>query len=1319
MAFREGPFAGAASTPLPSDPQNPSSTTSKLSCSNTVIPHSAYAHASTLHPYLPHLVIPLLLSTPAVTDPLNTKDKDATHHILPVEVISEMLKVQWLENWVQALGVDLSSAVSKTATKTPDGAEKGEDDEDEEYAEDEAKKKEEEDELANVLGGKKAVDSLLRAWKLIKHVCEHTNLRRALAELKYPILHQMLWYNLDVFEDQRGGLDYPWKVRLALAREEDMEDMKVYEKLELQVKDWEVKVKEAKKRIQAEVRKKFNEEREKKEALLKEEEAALDGDETKDPENTVDATGKVDKPKQSPLEAAKAAAALDALYTAALHNDPTHQDYMKALGRLKSHHDIRISRLKARRASLEGNVRQAFNDKFKNPTPESTDNSTAGTYPTKVSPKRPSEIPATLPPDRKSPTVPALSRLLSALQPPPDFHPLRHRLLRQLQNLLNRTFPSSSKLTVHLFGSSANGLGGPSSDVDVTIRIPPGFDPSTHPASNVPFLSMLLRNEGMKDVVAITGAKVPLCKFTDPTTNLKCDLSVGNMLGVHNSRLLQTYCSIHPVSRPLILLVKSWAKERDLNDAGAGTVSSYAWSLMVINFLQRKGMLPALQQVGGKKGVEWVWIKDTSRVASRRGVGASEEWRMAKKMFYAKTPMRRILEERDGSGGLKVDFEGLVKWDTWFEANLGHPEVAEYVDQAQKEWKERCVQREDVDEEDVLLEWVTELFYEFAVYFGFEHAYVPNSVISVREGAVLNNIPQPLERGRFPPLVLVVEDPFQLDRNTTSMVLTPSILIAEFRRVASLLSSSTLEPLQAFNACFEKATREESNAKMERRVKAELLGKLGARMLANMDDGEGGGWGVLWRFLMSEEEEGVQLEARGKGRRRERGGRRERKEGREKGGGDAKVERAPAGSRGEGGGSRSGFVNERVRLEGGKQGGGPEQVRQRLKQSPTTPPPPADFPTLQPQPPRFTTKNQPPRSSPHTPNKLSSAPQSHSANSARGGRGGGRNHGNQQQRQATLQQESSNMSAPPSRPESANHATTWPPRGRGGGRRGGAPTTNNENSKAMSANGGHTNSDASRPPTTSSTNAKQSTNRTNFVQAISSSSSSSSLSFASSSTPSPATLKQSNNRSKNSMQSTFLLLSTGTTSRPNTAPGQGAANNEGTGADHQLAEKPKKKEWRPPRRQGDDKKGLGSGSVVLSRGNVELLDTCSPDESVMWNNGKFITKSEDIARELSAELVNGVWQGKAELEDVIEAARALGFVLVKKPSPIFLDILQVQDGQFSQFVPNTAPGQGAANNEGTGADHQLAEKPKKKKWRPPKRQGGDKKGEGEVKGGNL
>lgn len=82
--------------------------------------------------------------------------------------------------------------------------------------------------------------------------------------------------------------------------------------------------------------------------------------------------------------------------------------------------------------------------------------------------------------------------------------------------------------------------------------------------------------------------------------NIQCDINVNNSLAIENTRLVKVYVDIDERVRPLAMIIKYWAKSRLLNDAaGGGTLTSYTWILMVINFLQTRDppILPSLQQL--------------------------------------------------------------------------------------------------------------------------------------------------------------------------------------------------------------------------------------------------------------------------------------------------------------------------------------------------------------------------------------------------------------------------------------------------------------------------------------------------------------------------------------------------------------------------------------------------------------------------------------------------------------------------------------------------------------------------------------------------
>lgn len=82
-------------------------------------------------------------------------------------------------------------------------------------------------------------------------------------------------------------------------------------------------------------------------------------------------------------------------------------------------------------------------------------------------------------------------------------------------------------------------------------------------------------------------------------SGVSCDICIGNSLGVRNTLLLSTYAAVDERVPQLVRVVKYWAKRREINNTYYGTLSSYAYTLMVIFFMQtrREPLLPVLQQL--------------------------------------------------------------------------------------------------------------------------------------------------------------------------------------------------------------------------------------------------------------------------------------------------------------------------------------------------------------------------------------------------------------------------------------------------------------------------------------------------------------------------------------------------------------------------------------------------------------------------------------------------------------------------------------------------------------------------------------------------
>uniref|UniRef100_A0A914YGF4 PAP-associated domain-containing protein n=1 Tax=Panagrolaimus superbus TaxID=310955 RepID=A0A914YGF4_9BILA len=100
-------------------------------------------------------------------------------------------------------------------------------------------------------------------------------------------------------------------------------------------------------------------------------------------------------------------------------------------------------------------------------------------------------------------------------------------------------------------------------------------------------------------------AKVPILRIRlqGPFAEMVVDLNANNSVAVRNTHLLCYYAFFDYRVRPLVLLVKEWAKQKDINDSTRSSFTSYSLVLMVLHYLQvlEEPVLPSLQQLFPKR----------------------------------------------------------------------------------------------------------------------------------------------------------------------------------------------------------------------------------------------------------------------------------------------------------------------------------------------------------------------------------------------------------------------------------------------------------------------------------------------------------------------------------------------------------------------------------------------------------------------------------------------------------------------------------------------------------------------------------------------
>ncbi|XP_069128697.1 LOW QUALITY PROTEIN: terminal uridylyltransferase 7-like [Argopecten irradians] len=174
----------------------------------------------------------------------------------------------------------------------------------------------------------------------------------------------------------------------------------------------------------------------------------------------------------------------------------------------------------------------------------------------------------------------------------------RDDIRMELEEFIQERFPDAE---LQLFGSSHNGFGFKQSDLDLCLTFMgrptgEGLDPVTIIEA---VTQKLKQHRGLYNVFPITTAKVPIVKFKHRRSRLEGDISFYNLLALYNTRMIQLYASLDPRVRCLGYAFKVFAKICEIGDASRGSLSSYAYILLLIYYLQqcKPAVLPVLQEL--------------------------------------------------------------------------------------------------------------------------------------------------------------------------------------------------------------------------------------------------------------------------------------------------------------------------------------------------------------------------------------------------------------------------------------------------------------------------------------------------------------------------------------------------------------------------------------------------------------------------------------------------------------------------------------------------------------------------------------------------
>ncbi|KAF6029002.1 ZCCHC11 [Bugula neritina] len=155
---------------------------------------------------------------------------------------------------------------------------------------------------------------------------------------------------------------------------------------------------------------------------------------------------------------------------------------------------------------------------------------------------------------------------------------------------------------LELYGSSRNGFGTGSSDLDICMTFTGDWEPTCPEDTRqiIRKVSKLLYSvDHLTDINPLLFAKVPIVKFSSLKYGLETDLSLYNVLAKRNTKMLYRYSQIDERVRTLGYAAKEFVKNCGIGDASRGSLSSYTYVIMMIYYLQQcdPPVLPVLQQL--------------------------------------------------------------------------------------------------------------------------------------------------------------------------------------------------------------------------------------------------------------------------------------------------------------------------------------------------------------------------------------------------------------------------------------------------------------------------------------------------------------------------------------------------------------------------------------------------------------------------------------------------------------------------------------------------------------------------------------------------
>ena len=172
--------------------------------------------------------------------------------------------------------------------------------------------------------------------------------------------------------------------------------------------------------------------------------------------------------------------------------------------------------------------------------------------------------------------------------PTPADSMTRAAIGQRVAKAIKTGFPEFEDAKIAIYGSTAQGLYLPSSDIDITIL---GADiPESRVFINIARLKDHFQGLAWTADVEAINCSVPILKLTDRRTRINIDVSIGNTDGVKTIALIREHRRDMPELLHLLLVVKTLLRLKNFNETFSGGLSSLTLTVMIIRFLQAERM---------------------------------------------------------------------------------------------------------------------------------------------------------------------------------------------------------------------------------------------------------------------------------------------------------------------------------------------------------------------------------------------------------------------------------------------------------------------------------------------------------------------------------------------------------------------------------------------------------------------------------------------------------------------------------------------------------------------------------------------------------